>query len=122
MRRDFTYIDDVTEAVVRLVTQPAVPNPAWSSDTPDPASSAAPWCVYNVGNSEPVEVGDLVRLIEQELGIQATREMWPMQPGDVTETCADVSALERAIGFRPKTSLGEGVRRFVAWYRAYRAR
>ena len=66
--------------------------------------------MYNVGNSEPVEVGDLVRLIEQELGIQATREMWPMQPGDVTETCADVSALERAIGFRPKTSLGEGVR------------
>jgi UDP-glucuronate 4-epimerase len=122
MRRDFTYVDDVAEAVVRLVTLPATPNPAWSGETPDPASSGAPWRVYNIGNSRPVEVTEVVRLIEEGLGKRAVREMLPMQPGDVAETCADVSELERAVGFRPKMPIAEGVGRFLEWLHKYRAR
>ena len=122
MRRDFTYVDDVAEAVVRLVTLPATPNPAWSGETPDPASSGAPWRVYNIGNSRPVEVTEVVRLIEEGLGKRAVREMLPMQPGDVAETCADVSELERAIGFRPKMPIAEGVGRFLDWLHKYRAK
>jgi UDP-glucuronate 4-epimerase len=121
MRRDFTYIDDVVEAVVRLVTRPPVPDPARSGDAPDPpdpASSRAPWHVYNIGNSQPVEVTEVVRLIEEAVGKRAIRKLLPMQPGDVPATFADVADLERAIGFRPKTSIAEGVRRFVDWYRA----
>ena len=122
MRRDFTYIDDVAEAVVRLVGRPATPNSAWSGDAPDPASSPAPWRVYNIGNSQPVEVTEVVRLIEEAVGKAATREFLPMQPGDVPETCADTTDLERAVGFRPTTPIAEGVRRFIAWFRSYRAR
>jgi UDP-glucuronate 4-epimerase len=122
MRRDFTYVDDVAEAVVRLVSLPAASNPAWSGEAPDPASSLAPWRVYNIGNSQPVEVTEVVRLIEEGVGKQATREMLPMQPGDVPETCADVSDLERVVGFRPKTPIAEGVGRFLEWLHAYRAR
>ena len=120
MRRDFTYIDDVVEAVVRLVPKPAAPNPAWSGEAPDPATSRAPWHVYNIGNSQPVEVPEVVRLIEQAVGKPAVREFLPMQPGDVPETCADVADLERAVGFRPKTPIGEGVRRFVDWFLRWR--
>lgn len=116
MRRDFTYIDDVVEAVVRLIPRPAAPNPAWSGDAPDPATSRAPWRVYNIGNSQPVEVTEVVRLIEQAVGKPAVRELVPMQPGDVPETCADASDLERAVGFRPKTPIGEGVGRFIHWF------
>jgi UDP-glucuronate 4-epimerase len=119
MRRDFTYVDDVVESVVRLVHKPATPNPDWSGDAPDPASSAAPWRVFNIGNSQSVELMDVVTLIEQALGRKAKRELLPMQPGDVPDTFADVSALERAVGFRPKTPIAEGVRQFVDWYRAY---
>jgi UDP-glucuronate 4-epimerase len=122
MRRDFTYIDDVVEAVVRLVARPPVPNPAWSGDAPDPATSTAPWHVYNIGNSQPVEVTEVVRLIEEAVGKSAVRELLPMQPGDVPETFADVADLERSVGFRPKTPIAEGVRRFVEWFRGYRAR
>jgi UDP-glucuronate 4-epimerase len=121
MRRDFTYIDDVAQAVVKLVARPAAPDPAWSGEAPAPASSSAPWRVYNIGNSSPVSVPEVVRLLEQELGRTAQRELLPMQPGDVPETCADVSDLERAIGFRPTTTIEDGIRRFVAWYRRYRA-
>jgi UDP-glucuronate 4-epimerase len=116
MRRDFTYVDDVVEAIVRLIRRPAAPNPAWSGDAPDPATSQAPWHVYNIGNSRPVEVPEVVRLIEQALGKPAIRELLPMQPGDVPETCADVTDLERAIGFRPTTPIGEGIGRFVDWF------
>ncbi len=116
LRRDFTYIDDVTEAVVRLVKCPPDPNPAWSGDTPDPATSYAPWRLYNVGNSRPVEVMELVRLIERAVGRPAIRKFLPMQPGDVLETCADSADLERAVGFRPNTSIEEGTRRFVEWF------
>jgi UDP-glucuronate 4-epimerase len=120
MRRDFTYIDDVTEAVIRLVKEPPQPNPEWSRDTPEPATSYAPWRLYNVGNSHPVEVIELVRLIEQTTGRSAVREFLPMQPGDVLETCADSSDLERAVGFRPNTSIEDGIRMFVQWFGAYR--
>jgi UDP-glucuronate 4-epimerase len=120
MRRDFTYVDDVVEAVVRLVPRPPAPNPAWSGTAPDPATSLAPWHVYNIGNNRPVEVTEVVRLIEEAIGKPAVREMLPMQPGDVPETCADVAALERAVGFRPMTPIGEGVRRFVDWFLGFR--
>lgn len=119
MRRDFTYIDDVIEAVLRLVTQPAVPNPAWSGDEPDPASSNAPWRIFNIANSQLIEPIDLVRIIEQAVGRSAFREFLPMQAGDVVETCADCAALERAIGFKPSASIEDGVRSFVDWYRDF---
>jgi UDP-glucuronate 4-epimerase len=116
MRRDFTYIDVVVEAVVRLVPRPPRSDPTWSGDAPDPATSRAPWQVYSIGNSQPVEVVEVVRLIEATVGKPAIRELWPMQPGDVPVTCADVSVLERAVGFRPSTPNGEGIRRFVHWF------
>ncbi len=119
LRRDFTYIDDVTEAVVRLVTRPPQPEPAWSSDVPDPATSNAPWHIYNIGNSDPVEVLEVVRLIEKEIGRSAAREFLPMQPGDVVETCADCADLERAVGFKPSTPIEDGVRSFVEWFRYF---
>jgi UDP-glucuronate 4-epimerase len=119
MRRDFTYIDDIVEAVVRLLVRPSTPDPAWSGDRPHPGSSSAPWRVYNIGNSHPIEVTEVVRLIEDAIGKPAARELLPMQPGDVPETCADVADLERVVGFRPKTPIAEGVRRFVAWFAEY---
>lgn len=119
MRRDFTFVDDVVESVVRLVPKPANRNPDWSGEKPDPASSAAPWRVFNIGSSRSVELLDVVALLEEALGKKARQEMLPMQPGDVPDTFADVSALEREVGFRPKTPIAEGVRRFVDWYRAY---
>jgi len=119
MRRDFTYIDDVVEAVARLVPRPPTANPAWSADAPDPATSRAPWHLYNIGNSRPVEVQDVVRLIEQAVGKSAIREFLPMQPGDVPETYADVTDLENTVGFRPSTPITEGIGRFVAWFRQF---
>ena len=121
MRRDFTYIDDVTEAVARLVPHLPQGDPAWADAGCDPAASNAPWRIYNVGNSRPVEVMHLLELIEQAVGRKAEREFLPMQAGDVVETCADSAALERAVGFRPNTSIEHGTRRFVDWFRAYRA-
>lgn len=120
MRRDFTYVDDVAEAVVRLVDRPAAGNRDWSGDHPDPATSRAPWRVYNIGNHTPVEVTEVVRLIEGALGKTAIRELVPMQPGDVPETCADVEDLRKAVGFAPATPIDEGVKRFIDWFRAYR--
>lgn len=120
MRRDFTYIDDVTEAVARLLHLAPKADPLWAQSGSDPARSAAPWQIYNVGNSRPVELMELVRLIEQAVGRSAMREFLPMQPGDVLETCADSAGLERAVGFRPKTPIEEGIRLFVDWFGAYR--
>jgi UDP-glucuronate 4-epimerase len=117
MRRDFTYVDDVTEAMLRLLERPPRGDPAWSGDAPDPSSSAAPWRVYNIGNNRSIEVTRLVEVIEREVGRKAIVEMAPMQPGDVLETCADIDDLERDVGFKPATPIEEGVRRFVAWYR-----
>jgi UDP-glucuronate 4-epimerase len=119
MRRDFTYIDDVTEAVVRLVERHPAPNPNWSGDAPDPATSSAPWRIFNIGNNRSVEVSHVVSLLEAEFGRKAVKELVPIQPGDVTETCANVDDLMREVGFSPSTPIEEGVRRFVAWYRAY---
>jgi UDP-glucuronate 4-epimerase len=119
MRRDFTYIDDVVETVVRLVDRPAQGDPSWSGAAPDPSRSAAPWRIYNIGNNQPVDVPHVVELIEQMLGRSARRELLPMQPGDVPETYADVHDLMRDVGFRPATTIADGVARFVAWYRQY---
>jgi len=119
-RRDFTYIDDAVEAVLRLIDKPAAPDPAWSGEAPNPAMSFAPWRVFNVGNSRSVAVTELVELIERATGKHAIRELAPMQPGDVAATCADTADLEAAIGFRPATPLAEGIGRFVSWYRSYR--
>jgi UDP-glucuronate 4-epimerase len=119
MRRDFTYIDDVVEAVVRLVNLPPQPNAGWSSLAPDPASSAAPWRVYNIGSGQPVEVLDIVGLIEKEMGKSAQRELLPRQVGEVLETYADCADLERAVDFRPRTPIEEGVRRFIQWFQQF---
>jgi UDP-glucuronate 4-epimerase len=119
MRRDFTYIDDVTEAVVRLIDRAPQGNPDWSSEKPDPGSSSAPWKVYNIGNNNPVDVPKVVAILERELGRSAKKEMLPMQPGDVPATYADVEDLMRDVDFRPATPIEEGIARFVAWYREW---
>jgi UDP-glucuronate 4-epimerase len=119
MRRDFTYIDDVVESVVRLVDRPAAGDPAWSGDRPDPSRSAAPWRVYNIGNNQPVDVPHVVDLLEQALVQNAKREMLPMQAGDVPATYADIDDLMRDVGFRPSTPIADGIAKFVSWYRAY---
>ncbi len=119
MSRDFTYIDDIVEGVIRVMDGPARPNPDWSGDDPDPSTSAAPYRVYNIGNSAPVDLMEMIRLIEAELGREAQREMLPMQPGDVPATYADVSDLEKDFGYRPATPLHVGVKRFVSWYEEY---
>ena len=119
MRRDFTYVDDIVEGLVRLLDRPAAPDPSWSSLAPDPGTSFAPYRLYNIGNHEPVELLEMVRILEEALGIEADKRLVDMQPGDVLATFADVGSLETDVGFRPRTSLHEGVRRFVAWYRDY---
>jgi len=119
MRRDFTYIDDVVQAVVRLVDRPAKGDAKWSGEAPDPSRSSAPWRVYNIGNNRPVELLELVALIEQAVGKKAIRELLPMQPGDVPATFADVDDLIRDVGFKPSMPIADGVKRFVAWYKEY---
>jgi UDP-glucuronate 4-epimerase len=119
MRRDFTYIDDVSQAVVRLLDRPAQGDSDWNGDRPDPATSAAPWKIYNIGNNNPEELLHVVSLLEQEFGRTATKEMLPMQPGDVPATYADIEDLARDIGFRPSTTIEDGIRRFAKWYRDY---
>jgi UDP-glucuronate 4-epimerase len=119
MVRDFTYIDDIVEGIVRVVNRPAAPAPAWSGDYPDPATSYAPWRIFNIGNSQPVNLMRYIEVIEQCLDRKAVLDLLPMQAGDVRATTADVSDLERAVGFRPRTSVEEGVAKFVAWYKDY---
>ncbi len=119
MQRDFTYIDDIVEGVVRVLDQPAQPNPDWNSATPDPGSSSAPYRIYNIGNNQPVLLLDYIAAIEAALGLQAEKELLPMQPGDVAATYADIDALEDAVGYRPSTPVAEGVARFIQWYREY---
>ncbi|SEM25280.1 UDP-glucuronate 4-epimerase [Bosea lupini] len=117
--RDFTYVDDIVEGVVRVLDNVAATDPAWSSDEPGPATSSAPWRLYNIGNSDPVPLMQFIATIEQALGRRAVMEMKPRQPGDVLRTAADVSALEAAVGFRPHTPLAEGIGRMVHWYRDF---
>jgi len=118
MRRDFTYVDDVTDALVRLVDRPPAGQP-FDSSGPDPSMSPAPFRIYNVGNNKPEPLLRLVELLEQALGRRATRKLLPMQPGDVTETFADIEDLRREVGFEPKTPIEVGIPRFVEWYRMY---
>src|SRR5262245_56560157 len=119
MQRDFTYIDDIVEGVVRVTDTTATPDARWSGDTPDPATSRAPYRLYNIGNNSPVQLARLIEVLEETLGRTARKRMLDMQPGDVAATYADVDNLERDVGFRPSTSIEEGVRRFVNWYCAY---
>jgi UDP-glucuronate 4-epimerase len=119
MQRDFTYVDDVVEAMVRLVDRPAIGNAKWSGETPDPGSSQAPWRVYNIGNNNPVDITKVVAILEKEFGREAKKELLPMQAGDVPATYADVEDLMHEVGFHPSTPIEEGISRFVAWYRKY---
>ncbi len=121
MRRDFTYIDDIVEAMERLLSHIPAADPNWNQLHPDPSSSPAPWKVYNIGNNNPVELDTFISTLEQALGKQAVRELLPMQPGDVEATWADVDDLIQAVGFAPKTSLDQGIAAFVRWYREYYA-
>ncbi len=119
MKRDFTYIDDIVEGVVRVLDRPARPNPHWDGDNPDPGSSYAPYKIYNIGNNEPVELLHFIEVIEKCLGKKARKNMLPMQPGDVPATYANIDDLVRDTGFRPSTTLEEGIPRFIEWYRDY---
>lgn len=119
MRRDFTYIDDIVEGVARVLERPAAPNPQWNPASPDPASSPAPWRIFNIGNNNTVELGRFIEVLEQSLGRTAVKEFLPMQPGDVHATWADVTALQELTGFTPATSIEDGIENFVRWYREY---
>jgi UDP-glucuronate 4-epimerase len=119
MRRDFTYIDDVVDAVTRLVERPAAADPAWSGDAPSPATSAAPWRVYNIGDSRPTELMRVVEILERAIGRAAVKLFEPAQPGDLLSTAAEVADLAAAVGFAPRVTVDEGLPRFVAWYRGH---
>ncbi|MGT2480930.1 NAD-dependent epimerase [Methylobacterium oryzae CBMB20] len=119
MMRDFTYIDDVVEGIVRLAEKPAQSNPAWDSNHPDPGTSSAPYRVYNIGNHQPVQLLHLIEVLETCLGRKAQKEFLPLQPGDVPATYADVEDLSAATGYAPSTPIEVGVERFVRWYRDY---
>lgn len=122
MKRDFTYIDDIVEGLLRVIDQPAQANPDWSGDDPNPASSSAPYRLYNIGNQTPVSLDEFVKTLETCLGKTAIKELTAMQPGDVLETSADTSALAADFGFQPRTSLSTGIERYVQWYRDYHGR
>jgi UDP-glucuronate 4-epimerase len=119
MKRDFTYVDDVAEAIVRVTDRPPEPNPNWLPDSHDPSSSRAPFRVYNIGNHTPVELKHLIQVIETCLGVKAELELLPMQPGDVPMTYADVDTLVQDVDFQPSTTIEDGVARFVEWYRGH---
>ena len=119
MVRDFTYIDDIDQGIVRVIDKPATPAAEWSTDDPDPATSNAPFRLYNIGNNQPVELMHYIEVLEQSLGRKARIEMLPLQPGDVPSTIADVKDLERDLGFKPATTVETGIGRFVAWYLEY---
>jgi UDP-glucuronate 4-epimerase len=119
MQRDFTYVEDIVEGIVRVVDRPATPNPQWTGDTPDPATSSAPYRLYNIGNNNPVELMHLIETLEKCLGKVARKNMLPMQAGDVPATYADVDDLTRDVGFKPATPIEVGVKNFVDWYRSY---
>jgi len=118
-RRDFTYIDDIVEGVIRVLDRTAAPNPEWDGATPDSASSKAPYRLYNIGNNQPVELKHYIAVLEECLGRKAEQNLLPLQPGDVPDTFADVEDLVRDTGYKPATSVEEGVKNFVNWYREY---
>lgn len=119
MKRDFTYIDDIVEAIVRMQDIIPQPNPEWTVETGSPATSSAPYRVYNIGNSSPVELMDYITALEEALGMEAQKNMMPIQPGDVLDTSADTQPLYDLVGFKPQTSVKEGVKNFVEWYKDY---
>lgn len=119
MKRDFTYIDDIVEAIIRLQDVIPEPNSEWTVETGSPATSSAPYRVYNIGNSSPVELMDYITALEEAIGVKAEKNMMPMQPGDVLETSAETQPLYDLVGFRPQTSVKDGVKNFVDWYRAF---
>ncbi|MCD6197724.1 MAG: NAD-dependent epimerase [Deltaproteobacteria bacterium] len=119
MRRDFTYVDDIVEGVVRVMDRPAEPNPGWTGDAPDPSSSYVPYKLYNIGNNQPVELLRFIEIIEECLGKKARKNLLPLQPGDVPATYANIDDLMRDVGFKPSTTLEEGIPRFIAWYKDY---
>ena len=119
MRRDFTYVDDIAEGVIRVIDSPPSGNPKWSGKTPDPSCSKAPYKIYNIGNSSPVELMDFIQAIEQALGKQAEKNMLPIQPGDVPATWADVTDLVEDLDYQPDTTIQDGVERFIAWYKEF---
>jgi len=121
MQRDFTYIDDIIEGVVRVMARLPEPNPAWRGDNPDPGTSYAPYKLYNIGNNNPVELIEFIEEIENALGRKAEKEFVELQPGDVVATYADVDDLMQDVGFKPETSIATGIRRFIEWYREYYA-
>ena len=118
-RRDFTYIDDIVEGVIRTLDHNAQPNPDWSGLKPDPGTSKAPWRVYNIGNQQPVELMAYIETLERFLGKTAEKNLLPLQPGDVPDAYADVEALVTDVGYKPNTSIEQGIERFVSWYRDY---
>ena len=119
MRRDFTYIDDIIEGVVRVIDAVPRPDPNWSGDRPDPGTSYKPYRIFNIGNNNPVELTRFIEAVEQALGKTAKKQMMDIQPGDVAATCADIDDLYAAVGFKPRTSIEEGIEKFIAWYRSY---
>ena len=119
MVRDFTYVDDIVEGLVRVIGQPAAPAAGWSGERPDPATSYAPWRIFNIGNNRPVKLMRYIEVLEQCLGKKAQLELLPMQAGDVPATCADTGELQSAVGYKPQTPVEVGVKRFAEWYQAY---
>lgn len=119
MKRDFTYVDDIVEGIIRIMDYPPQPNPLWNAENSDPATSSAPYRVYNIGNNNPVELGHFIETLENCLGKKAVRNYLPMQPGDVVVTSANIDDLSEAVGFRPVTNIDEGLARFVEWYRNF---
>jgi UDP-glucuronate 4-epimerase len=119
MRRDFTYVDDIVEGVIRVSDRVAVSNPKWTGAHPDPGTSSAPYRIYNIGNNQPVELMRIIECLEQSLGRVAEKRFLPMQPGDVPATFADVDDLTADVGFKPSTSIESGIERFVTWYREF---
>ena len=118
-RRDFTYIDDIVEGVIRILDRPAPPNPDWSSEKPDSATSSAPWRVYNIGNNNPVNLMDYISALEEALGREAKKEFLPIQPGDVPDTYADVTDLVKEFDYKPNTSVKDGIANFAQWFSEY---
>jgi len=117
--RDFTYVDEIVEGVVRVLDRPAKPNIHWNGDNPDPCTSLAPWRVYNIGNNNPVELMDYIEALENSLGIKAEKELLPLQPGDVPDTYADVDDLVEEFDYKPLMNVKQGVENFVVWYMKY---
>ena len=120
MRRDFTYIDDIVEGIVRVTDQPAQPDKGWDPVRPDPGTSSAPYRLYNIGNNNPVMLTEFIEAIELALGKTAQKTLLPMQPGDVAATCANIDDLADAVGYRPQTPVREGIQRFIDWYLDYK--